>query len=114
MSKILPVIVAAAGGFLAGILLAPKSGEETRRDIADKATEYKGKANEGLKEVKKGAAVLKDELADGVESVKDIARDAADEASRTASRVRGVVTEKADTVKKEVSATSDDVKRAAR
>jgi len=33
--------LAAVGGYLAGVLTAPKSGKETRRDLADKAGELK-------------------------------------------------------------------------
>ena len=33
MSKTAKVLLAAIGGFVAGILLAPKSGEETRKDM---------------------------------------------------------------------------------
>jgi gas vesicle protein len=32
MSKGLNVLVAAIGGFVAGVLMAPKSGKETRED----------------------------------------------------------------------------------
>ena len=37
MSKFVKVVAAAAAGFVAGILLAPKSGKETRADIKAKA-----------------------------------------------------------------------------
>jgi gas vesicle protein len=33
MSKVVKIAAAAAVGFVAGILLAPKSGKETRADI---------------------------------------------------------------------------------
>ncbi len=38
-------------GFIAGILTAPKSGKETRQDIADKAGDIKSASLEKLKEV---------------------------------------------------------------
>lgn len=41
MSKTLHVIAAAAIGFAAGVLMAPKSGKETREDIKDKTLEAK-------------------------------------------------------------------------
>lgn len=42
---VLGFIVGAAAGLAAGILLAPESGQETRRTIAKKATDLKDKAN---------------------------------------------------------------------
>jgi gas vesicle protein len=62
MNKTLSFLVAAAGGFVAGVLLAPKSGKETRQELKEKAMDYKGKANDGLDEAKKGARVVKGEL----------------------------------------------------
>lgn len=58
MGKLEAIILAAVGGLVAGLLLAPKSGKETRRDLLNKAHEYKGKAEEGMQEVKKGARVV--------------------------------------------------------
>jgi gas vesicle protein len=37
MSKVIKVAVAAAAGFVAGILFAPKSGKEIREDLKHKA-----------------------------------------------------------------------------
>ena len=36
MKKLLTVVGAAAAGFVAGILTAPKSGKETRKDLKKK------------------------------------------------------------------------------
>ena len=44
MSKLIKLVLAAAGGFVAGVLLAPKSGKETREDLKAKAEEAKKKA----------------------------------------------------------------------
>ncbi|HSX18012.1 MAG TPA: YtxH domain-containing protein [Candidatus Saccharimonadales bacterium] len=41
-------LVAGAAGYLAGILTAPKSGKETRGDIADKASDVKEDSIEQL------------------------------------------------------------------
>ncbi|HET8883876.1 MAG TPA: YtxH domain-containing protein [Candidatus Saccharimonadales bacterium] len=46
MSKSTNVIVAAAAGFIAGILCAPKSGAETRKDVKDKSLEAKEYADQ--------------------------------------------------------------------
>lgn len=55
-------MIAAAVGYVTGILTAPKSGKETRHDIAEEAEELKGdaetelkKANTELKELVKEA-----------------------------------------------------------
>ena len=64
MSKTLAkVIIAGAAGFVAGILVAPKSGKETRADIVAKAEETKEFATEKAAQVaqaaKEGAASVK-------------------------------------------------------
>lgn len=41
-------ILAAGAGYLAGILTAPKSGKETRQDLASGASDAKAKANKQL------------------------------------------------------------------
>ena len=41
MKKVLAIIGAAAAGFAAGILTAPKSGKETRKDLKKKAIKLK-------------------------------------------------------------------------
>lgn len=112
MNKLANVLIAAAGGFIAGVLLAPKSGKETRQDIKDRTTQYKGKAEDGLVEAKKGARLLKDELSEGAESVKNIAKDASTDASRTAERVKQEVSRRAATIKDEVETTAKNVKQA--
>jgi len=58
MSKLGAIILAAAGGLVVGLLLAPKSGKDTRRELLNKAHEYKDKAGDGMQEVKKGARVV--------------------------------------------------------
>lgn len=42
-------LIAAGAGYLAGILTAPKSGKETRKDIADTAVKAKSEAERKLK-----------------------------------------------------------------
>lgn len=60
---VLSTIIAAIGGYLVGILTAPKSGKETRKDIKDTA----------VKSVKKAEAQLQkatDEITNLLEDVK--------------------------------------------
>lgn len=44
-------IVAAAAGYVAGVLTAPKSGKETRKDIHDVAVKTKNQAEKQLKKL---------------------------------------------------------------
>lgn len=44
-------LVAGAAGYITGLLTAPKSGKETREDIADKAGDIKDSAEDQLQEV---------------------------------------------------------------
>lgn len=64
MTKLIKIALATAAGFVAGILVAPKSGKETRQDIKDKAVEAKHVAAEKAEQVK--AAIH-----DGTESLKE-------------------------------------------
>ncbi len=44
-------LLAGIGGYIAGILTAPKSGKETRQDIKNEATKAKTEAEKKLKEL---------------------------------------------------------------
>lgn len=65
-------LIGALAGAAAGILLAPKSGKETRKDIKDGA-ENLAKKSKGL--VEKGVDEVKGVLERGKESVEDLADD---------------------------------------
>jgi gas vesicle protein len=54
------LLVGAAAGFLAGVLLAPKSGEETRKELVEKGEEFIGKSRGGLETAKTKFAQAKD------------------------------------------------------
>lgn len=77
MKALLKIITVAAAGFAAGVLLAPKSGEETRKDIKDKALEAKKFANEK-------ADLAKEIGVEGLATVKTSAKHAGDEANEFA------------------------------
>lgn len=73
MGKTLKVLLAAATGFVAGVLMAPKSGEENRKDLRKKVDELKGYAevqaekakdisDDVAETVKKGAANAESEV----------------------------------------------------
>jgi len=53
MTKLTTVVVAAAAGFVAGILVAPKSGEDTRQEMKAKAVEAKRRAGKTADKMKK-------------------------------------------------------------
>jgi gas vesicle protein len=55
-------IVGGAVGAIAGILLAPRTGEETREILSDKTTDVYGKAEESIKEIQSKANVVVDEI----------------------------------------------------
>lgn len=84
MKKLIAVIGAAAAGFAAGILTAPKSGKETREDLKLKANEAKEKAGEKAEKAKAAAK-------DGYEVFKSGAQKVGDSAAKTARDVKGTV-----------------------
>lgn len=89
------VIAAAAIGFVAGILLAPKSGEETRKEIKGKAREAKDYAGEKVEQVKAAAKDARVSLREGADHVSDEATHFAKSAKSSASRVAADVSEEA-------------------
>jgi gas vesicle protein len=100
MSKsLLKIITVAAAGFAAGILLAPKSGKETRKDIKNKALEAKKYADEK-------ADLAKEIGAEGLATVKTSAKHAGDEASEFAKSTKA----SAKVVAKEASKLGAEVK----
>lgn len=82
--KIVTGIIAAAAGFAAGILLAPKSGKETRADIKQKAGEAKEFAV-------KQAGVVKDKASAGFAAAKKGAGTVAENAKKAGRDVRDAV-----------------------
>ena len=95
MSRFIQVIGAAAVGYVAGILMAPKSGKETRAELAekaermrevatDKATEMKEVYDEGAKKVRMGASIV------GAEAT-ELAKQAKDSASNVKREVGAIV-----------------------
>ena len=96
MGKLANMVMIAAGSFVAGILLAPKSGKDTRRDLMNRANNYKSKASDSLDQVKKGADSVKNEVAEGAESIKN------------------EVAKRAKSVKEDIAETSKDVQRSTR
>lgn len=61
-------LIGAAAGLVAGILTAPKSGKETRQDIADKTGELKDGAAKKADQLKQKAGELKHKAEDAVDN----------------------------------------------
>ena len=87
MKKVLAIIGAAAAGVVAGILVAPKSGKETREDLKNKANDMKDKAQKTADDVRKKADKLKDESLKKADEVKKDASTVVDDWKARAGRV---------------------------
>lgn len=64
-------LIAGAAGYVAGVLTAPKSGRETRKDIRKKALHAKKEAEQKLKEVHSELSKLMDEATSKVKTGKE-------------------------------------------
>ena len=78
-------MLAAAAGYVTGILTAPKSGKETRKDIKDTASKFAREAEKKLKSlhtdltslIDKAEVILKDkksDMAKGLQKAVDVAK----------------------------------------
>lgn len=103
MNKTTNIIVAAAAGFVAGILLAPKKGEDTRADIKNKALEAKEFATEKAQKAKIVAA-------DATHAVKKSVEKASVEADAMNTSVRGAAGRVGESVEREVTSLSEEAK----
>jgi gas vesicle protein len=99
MNKGAGVVAVAAAGFIAGMLLAPKSGKETREDIKHKANDAKKAAAEkadhmkhamkdGMDSFHKGTGAAKSELTGFAESAKGLGREAKERAGRVSEKAK--------------------------
>jgi gas vesicle protein len=91
-------VVAAAAGYIAGILTAPKSGKETRADIKDAAEQGVAEAEKQLKklhtelntligEAKSKSAELKGKAQDEINKATDVAQSVKEKARELLSAV---------------------------
>lgn len=97
MGKGANVIAVAAAGFIAGMLLAPKSGKETRQDIKNKALEAKKAANEKAEHMKEhmkaGMTTFRHSAKDAGEELTDLAHSAKEHAGRVANEAKDLAVE---------------------
>jgi gas vesicle protein len=77
-------VVAAAAGYVAGILTAPKSGKETRQDIKDTAVRTYSAAEKELKSLHTELSKLMDEARKKAGELKGAAKENLDKAAATA------------------------------
>ena len=107
MSKTINAVIAAAAGFAAGILLAPKSGKETREELRAKALETKGVVDE---KASKATEVLKE----GAAKAESEARGMADSVRKSAGTVAAEATYLGNEAKERASRVADKTKNAAK
>jgi gas vesicle protein len=73
--SLLTFVAGAAAGFIAGILVAPASGKETRKKIKEQAVKTGEAAKESYekvaKEAEKGIRVVKEKTGEGVDAIRD-------------------------------------------
>lgn len=73
--SLLTFVAGAAAGFIAGILVAPASGKETRKKIKEQAVKTGEAAKEGYekvaKEAEKGIRAVKEKTGEGVDAIRD-------------------------------------------
>ena len=97
-----------AVGFLAGILLAPKSGKETRKELIEKGEEFAEKTKEGFEVAKVKLAEVKGMGEDFLEKSKD----AFEKTTKTVSKKAGKTKEKVEKIINKGKATAKKVEEA--
>ncbi|MCA9309506.1 YtxH domain-containing protein [Candidatus Saccharibacteria bacterium] len=84
----LGLLIGAVAGTVAGILTAPKSGKETRRDLKKKADEAKGAAERKLKDAHKELAKLSDDAKAQATKLKGKAKKEMEELAKKADELK--------------------------
>lgn len=79
------ILLAVALGFAAGLLFAPRSGEETRAMLRERREEAKWRMRNAKEELKRQSSEKKEELKDAAESMRQGGKQAA-EAVRSKAR----------------------------
>jgi gas vesicle protein len=98
-TSLVTFLLGVAVGATVAILYAPASGEETRKQISDKASELKDKAGEIKEQVAQRATEWKDRAAHMINRAEERGAELADSAADSARRV-------ADTVRSEAAGES--------
>lgn len=111
-------LVGGVAGALTALLLAPKSGSELRKDIADTSTDWYGKASDYIHSVEgKVGSAIKSTMNEGkarAEGIITQAREKAETILKDAEEVLNDARTKASSAKSEVSDRISNVRDAAR
>jgi len=91
--------IAAAAGYIAGILTAPKSGKETRQDVKDTASKAVTEAEKQLKKLESDVEDLVSKAKDKGSDLSDKAKDELDNLLKMAKDSRGKASEMLSAVK---------------
>ncbi len=81
-------VIAAAAGYVAGILTAPKSGKETRKDIKDKAAQSVAELEKQLKQLHTELTKVLEQAKEQAKQVKGKAKEELDLAMEKTQQVK--------------------------
>lgn len=85
-------------GAVAGVLLAPKSGKETREDVVKAVKGLPGKAKEGIEAVKEKVEEVKKSVTEKAEDIKKSVTEKAEDIKKDVTEKAGEKIEEAKTV----------------
>ncbi len=94
------VVIAGVAGFVTGILIAPKSGEETRKELKQKAQVKREEANKKMNDVNLALKKGRTEVEGFAKNVADHAGALGEDAKTRAARVAEEAKRTADKVQK--------------
>jgi gas vesicle protein len=109
----LGIVLAAAAGYVAGVLTAPKSGKETRKDISDAAKKGKNELERQLKRAQKELSELLAKVTRQARSMRGRAKTEVDKLVESAKDTKNKVVEALDAARKGES-TDEDLDKAVR
>lgn len=111
---IIGALIGGAAGAITALLLAPKSGAELRKDIADTSTEFYGKASDYFKTVEGKVEGYVNEGKIKAQTIIDSARKQAEDIMSNANTLMSEAKNKAINAKDSVSGTIDNLRDAAK
>lgn len=97
------LVVGSAIGAGAALLKAPRSGEETREQLKQKATEAQSKAGETVQQLRERAEEAGEQVVERADALRAQARDAGNDISKQAEELGDQAASKVDEGKKRLS-----------